>query len=224
MSINLRKACIISFIAFQLVLIARSAAVAGTEGYMLNSTEDNILRMESPSRAQWQKPDDVVEQLSIKQGDVTADIGAGTGYFTVLMSKATGSNGIVYAVDIDPKMVDYLAKRAAQEGLSNVRSVKGLKDDPLLPSSSVDLIFMCNTYLFIDQREQYLGRLKEALKHNGRIAVISYKKMESTKVGPPLHRRISRETTIAEFEKSGLTLNAEYFFLPYQYYLIFVKH
>ena len=190
--------------------------------YSLNATDTLVQEYENPGRAVWQKPEKVVEQLSIKPGSVIADIGSGSGYFSVLLAKKTGARGTVYAVDNDSEMNAYLEKRVINEGHANIRPVLSKKDDPLLPKGAVDLVFICNTYMFIEKREQYLTRLKDNLKNDGRLAIISFNRIE-TPEGPPLHTRVSREKTIQEAQKAGFALEAEYFFLPYQHFLVFVK-
>jgi len=177
---------------------------------------------DGPRRQVWQKPEQVVDHLFIKPGDVIADIGAGSGYFTLLFSKSVGKSGLVYAVDVDTFTMAILGYKIQKEGLTNVRAILGEPHDPLLPQASTDLIFLCDTYMFIGNRGEYLARLKGLLKDRGRLAIISFKKVE-TPEGPPLDMRVSRETTIREVEQAGFVLAAEYFFLPHQYFLVFGK-
>lgn len=177
---------------------------------------------DTPDRHVWQKPEQVADHLLIKPGDVIADIGAGNGYFTSLFSKRVGKSGLVYAVDVDKFTVAILGYKINKEGLTNVRAILGEPHNPLLPKASTDLIFLCNTYMFIGNRGEYLARLKEILKDSGRLAIVSLNKMESPE-GPPLEMRISRETTLREVEHAGFVLEEEYFFLPYQHFLVFGK-
>ncbi len=198
---------------------------SGSEGQWLNSltTEGNIQYLEAESRKEWLKPEEIVEQLFIKPGETIADLGSGTGSFSTLLARKTGKKGLVYAVDIEPEMVEYLEKRASKEGLDNIRSILGKPNDPLLPPASADLVLMFNIYPAIDNRVQYLARAKEILKKNGRLALISYTMAETPDGRPPMHRRISRDVAVQEAVKAGLKLYAEYFFLPYHYFLIFEK-
>lgn len=194
----------------------------GANFYSLNPTDSLIQVYEDPARAEWQKPERVVEQFSLKPGQIVADIGAGTGYFSVIFAKKVGESGKVHAVDIDGNMVEYLEKRARKDGLKNIKPILAKRNDPLLPEASTDLIFLCNTYMFIEQREQYLARLKDILKKDGLLAIVSYNKVE-TPEGSPIHTRVSREKTIQEAEKAGFALEVEYFFLQYQHFLVFRK-
>ena len=186
------------------------------------SIDEYIQRMESPDRVEWQKPEKVVDYLSINKGDTVADIGAGSGYFTVLFSKRVGDNGKVYAVDIEKGMIEYIEKRAQKEGLNNMNYVLAKPDDPLLPKSSVDLIFICDTYHHIEKRGNYLKILKDVLKKDGRLVIVDFHTVK-TPVGPPLGMRIPKEKTVKEILSAGFKAEAEYFFLPYQYFLIFSK-
>lgn len=105
--------------------------------------EESARRFDDPARDAWQMPDQVIAALNLKQGQSVADIGAGTGYFTVRLAKSNASPK-VYAVDIEPSLVKYLRKRAAKEGLANVVVVQASPEDPHLPEP-VDLVLVVNT-------------------------------------------------------------------------------
>jgi len=186
------------------------------------SIDGYIKMLESPDRASWQMPDRVVDSLTIKDGDSIADIGAGSGYFTRLFSKKAGKNGKVFACDIEKGMIEYLEKRIKDEKLENVFPVLCKSDDPMLSPSAIDLIFICDTYHHIEKRSDYLNLLKKYLKPQGRLAIIDYHKRE-TPHGPPLWMRLERENVIKEITCAGYKLEAEFFFLPYQYFLVFTK-
>lgn len=186
------------------------------------SINEYIQRMESPDRAGWQKPEKVVDYLAIRDGDVIADIGAGSGYFSVILSKRVGDSGRIYAVDIENGMIEYIEKRAKRERLNNIKTILSKLDDPLLLESSIDLIFICDTYHHIEGRDNYLKKLKKVLKKNGRLAVVDFHAVD-TPVGPPLNIRISKDKIMGEVLKAGFKLEADYYFLPYQYFLIFEK-
>ncbi len=175
---------------------------------------------DDPARNRWQKPEKVVRFLRIEPGQSVADIGAGTGYFTVPLAKAVGTGGRVFAVDIEPSMVDYLVKRAAKAGLAQVTPVLGEPADPKLPDGGVDLVFLCDTWHHIDGRDEYLVRLARALRAGGRIAVVDFQEGDLP-VGPPAGHKLSREAVIREFASSGWPLAEEYRKLPYQYVLVF---
>ncbi|MBI3599606.1 MAG: class I SAM-dependent methyltransferase [Nitrospinae bacterium] len=186
------------------------------------SIAEYIQRMESPDRVEWQMPEKVVDYLAIKNGDTVADIGAGSGYFTVIFSKRVGDMGKVYAVDIEKDMIEYTKKRSQKEGLNNMNYILAKPDDPLLPKSSVDLIFICDTYHHIEKRDNYIKILKDVMKKDGRLVIVDFHAV-NTPVGPPQNMRIPKEKTVKEILSAGFKAEAEYFFLPYQYFLIFSK-
>jgi ubiquinone/menaquinone biosynthesis C-methylase UbiE len=175
---------------------------------------------DDPSRAGWQKPDKVPALLGLKPGMTVADIGAGTGYFERYFSQAVGSDGKVYAQDIEPNMVAHIRERALGEKTPNVIPLLGAPDDPKLPDASVDVVFICDTWHHINDRLEYLGRLGKALKPGGIVAVVDFHKRDLP-VGPSVEHKMSREEVVAEFEEAAWTLARESDLLPYQYVLIF---
>src|SRR5262245_35970428 len=102
--------------------------------------------LERPEREAEEKPDLLVEALKLKSGEVVADIGAGTGYYSWRMAYSVGEKGLVYAVDIQQEMLDLLAKRMADRKTTNVKGVLGTITDPKLPPRSVDLVLMVDVY------------------------------------------------------------------------------
>jgi len=175
---------------------------------------------ERAERATWQKPDEVVAALHLNPGDDVADIGAGYGYFSRRIATYTQSDGIVFAVDLDPEMLRYIQRRAEKENQRNIITVLCPENDPMLAPNSVDLIFICDTLHHIDARSDYYKRLRRALRPGGRLAVIDYQKKEMLK-GPPLSVRIAKEDLIQELRAAGFQLKEDLPFLPYQYFLIF---
>jgi ubiquinone/menaquinone biosynthesis C-methylase UbiE len=172
---------------------------------------------DDPGRDVWQMPHRVIETLALKPDDAVADIGAGTGYFAVRLAHFL-SRGRVYAVDIEPDMVKYLAERAKREGADNVTAVAGMPDDARLPGK-VDLVIMVDTYHHIEQREAYFRKLAHWFKPGGRVAIIDFN--AKSKMGPPPTQRIASERVVAEMAKAGYGFQREHTFLPNQYFLVF---
>lgn len=179
-----------------------------------------LAHLESPERAAWQKPNEVVAALGLKGDETVVDLGAGSGYFSVLLSKAVGPTGKVYALDVDDELLAYLQTRVDTEKLSNVVVHKVPADDPQLAEQSVDVIFLCNTYHHLSPRVAYLKKLVPALKPGGRIVVVDYQKQPDLPVGAPLEDRVARETVIEEMRDAGFALMQAHTFLPYQYFLV----
>lgn len=129
-----------------------------------------IQRMDDPSRDL--KVSEVIAKLRLKPGDVVADIGSGSGAFSIPMAKAVAPNGILYAVDIDQKMLDYVADRARKSGVTNLRTVLGSNDDPNLPVKNLDVAFFHRVLHMIEHRQAYLNSTATYMKPDGRIVVI----------------------------------------------------
>lgn len=181
--------------------------------------EGYIHRMEEPGRAEWQKPDEVIQRLGLRPGQVACDIGAGPGYFSLRLSRVLGPTGHVWAVDVEPRMLAALSERVAAQGIRNVTPVLGLPGDPLLPPASCDLVLVVDTYHHFPDGVLYLRRLAEALRPGGRLVNIDFHKRE-TPIGPPLEHRIAREEFLRQARAAGLGMVDEPTLLPYQYFVI----
>ena len=178
-----------------------------------------IAAQEDPRRDRWQRPDQVVQALAIRAGQTVCDVGAGPGYFTLRLARAVGSRGRVYAVDVEPRILEALRDRIEKSGVGNVTPVLALGGDPLLPDATCDLILIVDTYHHFPDRPAYLRRLAQALKPGGRIANIDFRK-EATPVGPPQEHRISREEFLRESATAALRVDQELTFLEDQYFVI----
>jgi arsenite methyltransferase len=179
-----------------------------------------IAMLEDPARDAYQKPHEVVMALGLKDGERIADIGAGSGYFALRFAQHVGPAGQVLAVDINPDMILHLNQRIRDARVENVRTILALPGDPLLAPSSVDRIFICETWHHIADHPQYLALLKKTLKPGGQVVIVDFHK-KPTPGGPPPEMRISREDVLKEFEQGGFRLLEEHGFLPYQYFLVF---
>ena len=179
-----------------------------------------IAMLDDPKRDAYQKPHEVITALKLKEGEVIADIGAGSGYFTFRLAHHVGDAGRVYAVDVSPDMIVHLNRRIRDLKLMNVVAILAVPDDPLLADASIDRFFICDTWHHIENHDRYLGLLKKMLKPGGQIVMVDFKKAE-TPTGPPMEMRIDRDDLVMEMEKNGFHLVAEHTFLPYQYFLVF---
>ncbi len=179
-----------------------------------------IAMLDDPKRDAYQKPHEVITALKLRDGEVIADIGAGSGYFTFRLARHVGETGRVYAVDISPEMIVHLNRCTRDLKLKNVASVLAPPDDPLLADGSIDRFFICDTWHHIENHDHYLALLKKMLKPGGQIVMIDFKKT-ATPMGPPLEMRIDRADLVREMEKNGFLLQAEHTFLPHQYFLVF---
>ena len=176
--------------------------------------------LEDPKRDAYQKPHEVLTALAIKPGEVIADIGAGSGYFTFRLAHHLGDKGKIYAVDVSPEMILHLNRRIRELKAINVSSILADPDDPLLPEGSVNRFFFSNSWHHIENQTKYLSLIKKILKPGGEVTMIDFHKKELP-VGPPMQMKITREDLIKQMENNGFRLTKEHTFLPYQYFLVF---
>jgi len=182
-----------------------------------------IAALDDPARDAYQKPDEVMKALALRPGEVVADIGSGSGYFTLRFARAVGDTGRVYAVDVSPDMIRHLNHRLRDAGVRNVVPVLSDPDDPLLPDASVDRFVIVDTWHHIEDKAKYLALMKRMLKPGGQVVHIDFQKRDLP-VGPPTGMKIARQDLVKEMEAAGFGLVAEHAFLPYQYFLVFAVH
>jgi SAM-dependent methyltransferase len=180
-----------------------------------------IAMLERPERDDFQQPDAVMAALALRPGERVADIGAGSGYFTRRVAHAVGPTGVVWAIDIAQEMLDYLAARAAEKKLTNIRLVKVERDDPRLPEGQVDTVLMVDTLHYIQDRGAYCRTLRPGLAPGGRVVVIDYipKPWEERPWGPPPEQRMSREEVDAAMAEAGLVPVKVHDFLTEQFFV-----
>lgn len=172
---------------------------------------------DDPKRDDWQKPHEVIRALALPREAVVADVGAGTGYFAVRLARLL-PQGKVYAADLEAGMVRHLGERARREKLANLVALQSASDDARLPEK-VDLVLLVDVYHHIGERERYFGKLREALKPGGRVAIVDF--TLDSEIGPPPRARVSPERVKRELAAAGYALAAEHDFLPNQYFLVF---
>lgn len=136
--------------------------------------EEWIKTLESPNRIQGLKIEETVQRLTLKPGEVVADLGAGSGLFEPPLAEAVGRSGLVYAVDIDQGLIDAINRKIAEKTLTNVKAVLGQFTDPGLPPASLDVAFINDVLHHIEDRAAYLTNVAKALKPSGRIALIDF--------------------------------------------------
>ena len=186
------------------------------------SIPEYIRALEDPGRDAWQKPAQVIEKLALKPGETVADLGAGSGYFTILLARAVRPAGKVYAIDIEPQMLEYIDQRAKKEKLTNIQTILADPHDPKLHQASVDMIFICNTLHHVSERGTYYPLLARALKPGGCLVDIDFQKRDLP-IGPPLSMKIAKRDVAKEVAPAGFRLTEEFDFLEYQYFLVFSR-
>jgi ubiquinone/menaquinone biosynthesis C-methylase UbiE len=178
-----------------------------------------LSRLDDPERVTWQKPDEVVAALGLRPGDVACDLGAGPGYFALRIARAVGPSGRVHGVDVDARMIELLAKRAADAGLANVRPVLAPDGELGLPPEPCAVILAVNSFHHLPDRRGALARLASRLAPGGRLAVVDFHGGELP-IGPPPEHRVGRETFLEDAKAAGLAVVREETFLPYQYFFL----
>jgi len=148
----------------------------------------------------------VMDVLGVREGAGVADIGAGSGWFTVRAARRAGAGGTVYAVEINPEYLKHIEQRAAREGLPNVRAVLGREDDPALPERSVDAVLILKTYHEIAQPVRLLRNLRRALRPGARVGVID-------REGKGDDHGVARDVVVREAERAGYALAEEHDFV-----------
>ena len=183
---------------------------------------ENLGLLETPDRDVWQKPDEIMDALGIVNGAVVADVGAGGGWFTVRLARRVGPTGIVYAEDIQPRMIDAIELRVMREGLGNVRTTLGTPGDPKLPVGALNAVLIVDTYHEIEDPVTLLLNVTQALKPNGLVGIVDYK-TDGGGPGPPIEERVDSAVILRDAETAGLQLLRRENFLTYQYLLVLSK-
>jgi SAM-dependent methyltransferase len=153
---------------------------------------------DNPERDAWQKPEEILDALHLTRTSIVADIGAGTGYFSVRIARRA-PEGKVFAADIEPDMVRYLGERSQREHLTNIIPVLATADGGNLPEA-VDVVLVVDTCHHIGNRPQYFAKLKSSLRPEGWLAIVDFK--VDSPGGPPLQHRISPERVLEELIRS----------------------
>ena len=197
----------------------QDASATAPQGRLFSPTDLGLL--ESPDRAAWQKPDLVMDALKIAYGDTVADIGAGSGFFTVRLARRVGDSGVVYAEDIQQPMLESIKRRVNREGLRNVVTLRGTDTDANLPRGTLDAVLVVDVYQEVeaaDSRVRFLRHLADSLKPDGRIGIVNYKPGEGGP-GPEPQRRLARSVVETEVQAAGLRV-LDRATLPFQYVLV----
>jgi len=186
-------------------------------GHRFEHADEWAKRFDSPARDAWQKPDVVLGAMQLQPNLVVADVGAGTGYFTVRLARAVTA-GRVVATDIEPDMIRYLKERAQREHLGNIDAVLAGTDDPHLAPASVDRILVVDVWHHLADPVGYAKGLAAALRPGGSIAIVDFR-MDATH-GPPKEHRLLPEAIIGNLTAAGLAAELSPVVLPQQYIVI----
>jgi ubiquinone/menaquinone biosynthesis C-methylase UbiE len=176
--------------------------------------------LDRPERVTEEQPDRALGAIGVRPGQIVADVGAGSGYYTIRLARRVSPGGTVYATDIQPEMLALLERRVRRERISNIVPVLATPDDPRLPIGSLDLILMVDVYHELSRPQQTLRRLARALRDNGRLVLIEFRKEDAAVPIRPEHKMSVADAKL-ELEAEGFRLARLSDVLPWQHILVF---
>ncbi len=217
-------ACVLAILAQGISLLALPAppappAQAKPKGRLFPPQDLGLL--EGPDREQWQKPEQIMDRLGIADGSVVADLGAGGGWFTTRLARRVGPNGLVYAEDIQPQMIEAIGRRVQRESLLNVRTILGTVKDPRLPRG-IDAVLIVDAYHEMEDPVMLLKNVERSLKPQGRIGVVDFNPGGGGP-GPSPEERVAPEAVVTAAAAAGLQLISQEAVPPFQFLLVFGK-
>ena len=203
------------------LIYGQSPAPAPVTGQQRKTSEPytgDLSIFDSPGRDERLQINRVMDILGIAPGKAVADIGAGSGWFTVRAARRVGSDGVVYAVDINPEAIRYIDERAQKEQFANVKTVLSKADNPLLPAAAIDSVLLLKTYHEIAQPVVLLRNLRAALRPGAKVGIID-------RNGNGENHGVGRDVVIREATQAGYRLLEKYDFVKpdkMDYFLVFV--
>jgi predicted methyltransferase len=210
----------LSILAAVALVLAITTAAPLAQHTRLFKPED-LSELEASDRDEWQQPGKIMDILRIGEASVVADLGAGSGWFTIRLANRVGPNGRVYAEDVQKPMIQAIKVRVDRLGLKNVETIFGTDVDPRLPRP-VDAVLMVDAYHEAEKPVALLTNVAKSLKPEGRIGIVDFKK-DGGGPGPAMDERVDPEAVIRDVQAAGLVLRSRETFLKYQYMLVFEK-
>ncbi|HEX3131262.1 MAG TPA: class I SAM-dependent methyltransferase [Thermoanaerobaculia bacterium] len=187
---------------------------------VLNAEGGGAEWLEREGRADLEKPEVTIAAMNLHDGDMVADVGAGTGFYSRRLARAVAPSGKVYANDIQPEMLERLKELSAQEGIANIVPVLGTETDLNLPEKTFDWVLLVDVYHEFQQPDVMLQQIRKTLKPNGRVALVEYRLEGSTASHISLEHRMSVEQVTAEWTAGGFELERTIEDLPSQHLFI----
>jgi ubiquinone/menaquinone biosynthesis C-methylase UbiE len=180
-----------------------------------------IAWLERPEREKEEGSSRLIKNMQLKPGMVVADIGAGSGYYSVKMSKQLGSSK-VYAVDVEPEMIAFLNKRTKDDAISNIVPVLGTEQSVNLPAASIDLMLLVDVYHELSFPYEMGRSMLEALKPGGSLFLVEYRAEDPNVPIKEIHK-MSKKQAVRELEAAGFRFEKNIANLPWQHCLVFRK-
>jgi len=178
--------------------------------------------LERPDREAEERTDLLLDNLPINPGDSVADIGAGTGFFSLPMAKLVGATGTVYAVDIQPEMLAIIADRSAAMGVTNIKRVLATVNDPQLPADTLSMVLFVDAYHEFEWPREVMIAVRDSLVSGGKVVLIEYRAEDPSVPIKRLHKMTEGQAR-KELEAVGLVFVSNEEFLPQQHFLVFEK-
>jgi ubiquinone/menaquinone biosynthesis C-methylase UbiE len=178
--------------------------------------------LDREERVREEQPEKAIAELNLKPGMFVGDVGAGTGFYSLRLARAIAPNGVVYANDIQPGMLDKLNANAAAQNVRNVVTILGTESDPRLPVGKLDLVLLVDVYHEFSRPQRMLEGIHESLKSNGRLVLLEYRKEDPTVPIRPEHK-MSVEEVKAEVTPEGYQFEKVVDTLPWQHIIFFRK-
>jgi len=170
--------------------------------------KNDIYKLDDPNRVNLLPPYKVLSMFGLENGVTTADIGAGTGYFSLPISEIIGDKNILYAIDTELDMIEVIDKKIKQNGIRNIRTVVSEENALKIDDKSVDFTFVAFVLHEVLNIQRFIDELKRITSDNGKIAIIEWKNIESD-FGPPIDQRLDKEIIKKEFADRGIKLFEE---------------
>jgi ubiquinone/menaquinone biosynthesis C-methylase UbiE len=164
----------------------------------------------------------MLKALAVKPGQTVCDMGCGNGFYTLQLARLVGPKGLVYAVDIQPEMLQMLARNAAEARLTNIRPVLGTPIDPRLPKASIDMMLCVDVYHEFSHPEAMLATIRESLAPEGQLVLVEFRGEDPAVPIKPLHK-MTKQQVRAELEPAGFEMVREFDRLPWQHLLFLGK-
>lgn len=177
--------------------------------------------LERPEREKEERVTLLLKNMDLKPGMTVADIGAGSGYHAVRMAKMVG-DGKIYAVDVEPKMIDYLNKRIKEEGYKNIKTILGKEQSVELPAASIDIMIMVDVYHELSFPYEIARSMLDALKPGGKLFLIEYRAEDSTVPIKQVHK-MTQKQAVKELRAAGFSFVKNIGNLPWQHCMVFSK-
>ena len=178
--------------------------------------------LDREERAREEKPDEAIAQLHLKPGMMAADVGAGTGFYSLRMARAVAPSGVVFANDIQPAMLERLKTNAKAKGVTNIVEVLGTESDPQLPSRKLDRVLLVDVYHEFSQPQRMLDHIRDSLKPNGELVLLEFRKEDASVPIRPEHKMSLAEVK-AEVTPEGFHFEKSVETLPWQHMIFFRK-